>query len=254
MNSECKIVSDKKKSNDDFPRLFISSQIFTLVSPSSVFRNFFSKRSWLNRISIKLLKQSNHTVSARDFGGVSVSGFVLLSPQAEDGGLIPDIQLGHAPHQPQIPKWLAPGRRRRERKGWYNICDRWGEVGRKREGNRGQYDPKTRGSWGVLEVAVATPLEPFIVGDWTWGVQTATNKGTRLHLLRQTAGFYHNLFLHTCLYLFLSLFYLSLSSFYSLYSNKFSASPLSLCVCGCVCECKCVRDVMSSPAQDFKEI
>lgn len=33
-----------------------------------------------------------------------VSACAPLSPQAEDGGLIPDIELGHAPHQPQIPK------------------------------------------------------------------------------------------------------------------------------------------------------
>lgn len=31
---------------------------------------------------------------------MSMSVFVLLSPQAEDGGLIPDVEFGHALRQP----------------------------------------------------------------------------------------------------------------------------------------------------------
>lgn len=35
---------------------------------------------------------------------MSTSVFVLPSPQAEDGGLIPDVEFSHALHQPAILK------------------------------------------------------------------------------------------------------------------------------------------------------
>lgn len=75
---------------------------------------------------------------------MSMSVFVLLSPQAEDDGLIPDVEFGHALHQPPILKWVAPGRRWWERKQRCKMLGRWDEVGRKWEETKGHDELKKR--------------------------------------------------------------------------------------------------------------
>lgn len=47
---------------------------------------------------------SHAAVALISLDPMSMSVFVLLSPQAEDGGLIPDVEFSHAPHQAGIPK------------------------------------------------------------------------------------------------------------------------------------------------------
>lgn len=148
----------KSKSPNLFhPQLPIPDSILTVAKLSSLM-GIYSQMTWLVKQSLTWMDRWNSptthvAVAALGLDPRTVSAFALLSPQAEDGGLIPDVELGHAPHQPPIPKWVAPGRRWRERKGRRKILGGWGEVGREWEETEGHDELRMLGSFACVSIS-----------------------------------------------------------------------------------------------------